>query len=280
MNEIAAQEKTLYALTDDLSAYFESREMVAAQLAEPQQDSDGAALKAQLAEIDSQLDRLGADLATKTDNIAGVLRRMDVEQEHLKAEQERIHDRRKTFERAEKWLRDYVVSVMRQRGHTVTGIKTPRAQPRGDGAPNWARSLFAAVGRDRAEPVFRALTRILHPDNRATGDGRGPSRRPRGSPGGAGGVSQAGVAFGLESKNAGLVGRDVPAEASHIIRHLGSSQKGIGRGRGRLRDARPFHSTRRASRSITRRTIASARSPSAVSAGFPFAMTVLTCGYW
>ena len=113
--ELAAQEKTLYTITDDLSAYFESREMVAAQLAEPPEDG-GAALKAQLAEIDAQLERLGAELATKADNIAGVLRRMDVEQEHLKAEQERIHGRRKTFERAEKWLRDYVVSVMRQRG--------------------------------------------------------------------------------------------------------------------------------------------------------------------
>ena len=115
-NEIAVQERTLFALTDDISSYFESREIVAAQLAEPTEDSDRAGLTAQLAEIDDRLANLAAELATKTDNIAGVLRRMSTEQDALKAEQERIHARRKTFERAEGWLRKYVVSVMQQRG--------------------------------------------------------------------------------------------------------------------------------------------------------------------
>ena len=115
-SEIAKQDSTLYALTDDLSAYFESREMIVAQLAEPLEPVDADPLKAQLAEIDGHLARLGAELATKTDNIAGVLRRMATEQDALKAEQERIHDRRKTFERAEKWLREYVVAVMRKAG--------------------------------------------------------------------------------------------------------------------------------------------------------------------
>jgi hypothetical protein len=123
-SEIAKQDSTLYALTDDLSAYFESREMIVAQLAEPlDRATDADPLKAQLAEIDGHLARLGAELATKTDNIAGVLRRMATEQDALKAEQERIHDRRKTFERAEKWLRDYVVAVMRKAG--TDKLKTP-----------------------------------------------------------------------------------------------------------------------------------------------------------
>jgi hypothetical protein len=122
MSEIATQELTLYRLTDDISAYFETREMLAVQLADPLEDGNADAIKAQLAEVDAQLARLATELATKTDNIAGVLRRMGVEQDHLKAEQERIHDRRKTFERAEKWLRDYVVSVMEQRG--MTQLKT------------------------------------------------------------------------------------------------------------------------------------------------------------
>ncbi len=122
-HDLAAQDKTLFTLTDDLSAYFESREMIAAQLAEPLEPVDADPLKAQLAEIDAHLARLGAELATKTDNIAGVLRRMATEQDWLKAEQERIHARRKTFERAEKWLRDYVVSVMQSRD--LTQLKTP-----------------------------------------------------------------------------------------------------------------------------------------------------------
>lgn len=122
-SELAVQESTLYHLTDDISAYFESREMVAAQLAEPLEPADAEPLKVQLSEIDGHLQRLGAELAEKTDNIAGVLRRMATEQDALKDEQERIHARRKTFERAEEWLRKYVVSVMQQRG--LKQLKTP-----------------------------------------------------------------------------------------------------------------------------------------------------------
>lgn len=110
------KDKTFYALADELSVYFETREMVMAALAEPQEPTEAEALKIQLAEIDTTLAKLGAEIAAKADNIAGVLRRMDTEQEQLKAEQERIHARRKTFERAEKWLRDYTVSVMRANG--------------------------------------------------------------------------------------------------------------------------------------------------------------------
>lgn len=122
-SELAVQESTLYRLTDDISAYFESREIVAAQLAEPLEPADVEPLKVQLAEIDGHLQRLGAELAEKTDNIAGVLRRMATEQDALKDEQERIYARRKTFERAEEWLRKYVVSVMQQRG--LKQLKTP-----------------------------------------------------------------------------------------------------------------------------------------------------------
>lgn len=35
---------------------------------------------------------------------------------------------------------------------------------RGTPAPSWAETLLDAVGSDRVEPVFRALTRVLHPD--------------------------------------------------------------------------------------------------------------------
>jgi hypothetical protein len=122
-SEIAKQDATLFHLADDISAYWESREMVAAQLSAGVPDEEKPALVAQLAEIDDRLGSLGAELATKTDNIAGVLRRMSVEQEQLESEQERIRQRRKTMERAEEWLRKYVLSVMQQRG--LKQLKTP-----------------------------------------------------------------------------------------------------------------------------------------------------------
>ena len=130
-NALAVQDRTLYAISDDLTAWWESREMVAAQLAEPTEDAERAALTANLAEIDGHLDSLGAELAAKTDNIAGVLRRMRTEQERLATEQDRIHGRLKTFERAEEWLRAYVLKVMRQRGlkHLKTESNTLFIRP-------------------------------------------------------------------------------------------------------------------------------------------------------
>lgn len=116
------REMTLYNIADDIGAYWESREMVAAQLTAGVPDEEKPALTAQLAEIDAALDRLGAELATKTDNIAGVLRRMAVEQDQLEQEQERIRQRRKTLERGEEWLRKYTLDVMQQRG--IKQLKT------------------------------------------------------------------------------------------------------------------------------------------------------------
>lgn len=34
----------------------------------------------------------------------------------------------------------------------------------------WAVDLFIAVGAQRKEAIFKALTRVLHPDNQSTGD--------------------------------------------------------------------------------------------------------------
>lgn len=68
-----------------------------------------------------------------------------------------------------------LAAAMQRLGHTVVGIE-PEPQPRttntdsGSG-DQWARILLRAVGPSRHEPVFRALTRVLHPDN-AVGDTR------------------------------------------------------------------------------------------------------------
>lgn len=89
-SELQVQENTLWRITDDLSAYFETREMLVSQLRESLEPGDQESIRAQVAEVDGQLARLGGELSTKTDNIAGVLRRMSTEQDALKAEQERL----------------------------------------------------------------------------------------------------------------------------------------------------------------------------------------------
>lgn len=62
-------------------------------------------------------------------------------------------------------------------GYFVIGIAAampPPSPPRYGGSrgneSDWARLLFRRVGKDRAAPVFKAVTRVLHPDNQATGD--------------------------------------------------------------------------------------------------------------
>ena len=74
----------------------------------------------------------------------------------------------------------YLASELDAHGHTVTGIDPAHWRRRAGGqdkgsrhngaGDDWAKALFARVGPDRAEPVFKALTRILHPDNADTGD--------------------------------------------------------------------------------------------------------------
>ena len=53
-------------------------------------------------------------------------------------------------------------------GYIVTGLELPRCRCDDDTAA-WARALFRRVGPARAGPVFRTLSRVLHPDNAATG---------------------------------------------------------------------------------------------------------------
>jgi hypothetical protein len=52
-------------------------------------------------------------------------------------------------------------------GYLVTGLEPQKRES--DDSANWARALFCRVGPARARPVFRALSRALHPDNAATG---------------------------------------------------------------------------------------------------------------
>lgn len=60
--------------------------------------------------------------------------------------------------------------AMRERGYIVTGLEPPRRVHDQAVDPSWAQILFQRVGHDRVDPVFRALTKVLHPDNPDTGD--------------------------------------------------------------------------------------------------------------
>ena len=70
---------------------------------------------------------------------------------------------------------DALAKAMTNLGYTVVGIRTESAKartaadaPRADQS-QWARTLFHRVGPTRVVPVYRALSRIVHPDT-ATGD--------------------------------------------------------------------------------------------------------------
>jgi hypothetical protein len=74
-------------------------------------------------------------------------------------------------------LRQWTVNVtyvhkladsMRELGCTVVGLDPPLQT----GRDSWAQQLLDQVGIDRIQAVYRALTRVLHPDNQVTGDGR------------------------------------------------------------------------------------------------------------
>jgi Siphovirus Gp157 len=114
---------TLFRIVDDLQTWHETLAMVEAQLAESLPDDERLELQRSHSEIEAQIETIGAQLAGKTDAIAGVVRRMVMEQDLVKAEEMRLHARRKTLERAEVWLRAYVVRVMLDKG--IRNLKTP-----------------------------------------------------------------------------------------------------------------------------------------------------------
>jgi hypothetical protein len=73
----------------------------------------------------------------------------------------------RTYEPATKtWMittdyADQLANDLRAAGFTVLGIEQNN---------DWAKALLVAVGPERVDQAVRALTKILHPDNRDTGD--------------------------------------------------------------------------------------------------------------
>ncbi len=109
--EIAVSKKRTFAeIADDLSAYQESLEMEEARcLADWDHKKDTA-------EIRVHLERIGKELAGKTDDCAGVLRRFDSDIAEIGAEIKRLTAKRKSAEKASDWLRQYILSTMKQTG--------------------------------------------------------------------------------------------------------------------------------------------------------------------
>lgn len=61
---------------------------------------------------------------------------------------------------------DDLIWYLKKHDHQVTMANLDA--PAGGG--NWAQVLLERVGPDRAQVVFRALSKVLHPDNPRTGD--------------------------------------------------------------------------------------------------------------
>lgn len=115
MSDIIASHKTFSVIADDLSAAMETLDMLTAQLPTVAGD-ERARIEAEAAEVNGIIERIGAELMTKTDNIAGVLRRLDAEAEWLKAESDRLAKRRKTYDTAADWLKSYTITTIRANG--------------------------------------------------------------------------------------------------------------------------------------------------------------------
>ncbi len=68
-----------------------------------------------------------------------------------------------------------LASAVRSLGHRAIGLDPQQPPPRNNthtDPAQWAMDLLHRVGPTRREPVFRALTKVLHPDNQQTGDTR------------------------------------------------------------------------------------------------------------
>lgn len=114
--------KTLFAIVDDLTAYSETLDMLDAQLALALPDDERAVLQRQRAEAEARRDEIGLQLADKTDAIAAVLRRLDAERDFIHEERGRLKLKEAACERADEWLRKYVLAVMQRNG--LSKLKT------------------------------------------------------------------------------------------------------------------------------------------------------------
>jgi hypothetical protein len=153
-NAVVPREKTLFAIVDDLMAFQESLDMLDAQLAEALPDEERAEIQQSRAELAQRVDSIAAELAVKSDDLAFVLRRMDHEYDYQDGEIDRLRTKRAATDKARKWLRQYVVSVMLRNG--LRQLKTPNNTL-------FLRSSDAVIVTDQQllDPVYQNATVAL-----------------------------------------------------------------------------------------------------------------------
>jgi Siphovirus Gp157 len=118
------QRPSFWALADDLEAYRESLVLVESELAQPLRDEERAEIVQQRVEIVAHIERISAELLTKTDALAGVIRRMESDAAAIKAEEHRLRERRHRAEEALDALKVYAIHTMQE--HRWTKLKTER----------------------------------------------------------------------------------------------------------------------------------------------------------
>ena len=95
----------LYALANEYTALLD-------ELCELAEENDGLLPD----DFDAKFDEIQADVTEKLDNTCVVIRGVAQHQAMLKAEEDRLRDRRKTLERAEAWVKEYMVRQMVRMG--------------------------------------------------------------------------------------------------------------------------------------------------------------------
>lgn len=114
--EVAIRRPSFWSIADDLEAYQETLALLRLQLAEPLPDEDRSILIADHAEVKANIERLSSELLTKTDALAGVIRRMNQDMTELKSEEARLRDKRKAIEAGEAALKAYALKTMQEHG--------------------------------------------------------------------------------------------------------------------------------------------------------------------
>ncbi len=114
-DEVSIRRPSFWQLADDIQAYSETLALVELQLAEANGE-DRPLLVAEQTEIQLRLEKLAAELITKTDSLAGVLRRLPRDVAEYKAERDRMAAKANAAERGLKWLKEYTARVMRVSG--------------------------------------------------------------------------------------------------------------------------------------------------------------------
>jgi hypothetical protein len=116
------ESRTLYAIADDLQTFTETLDMLEAQMDGELTAEERVDIEAARQDVIVSRDRIGGELVHKTDASAVVLRRIGSERDYIKSERVRLKVREEACERADKWLRSYILSVMHQNG--IKQLKT------------------------------------------------------------------------------------------------------------------------------------------------------------